>query len=114
MSKSSKELAEQYFHSWKNGDFETFKSLLDNKATFKGPLGQANNADECVKGIKGMYEIMKDIRIIKILADETDVITWYDLHTKDGKVLATANWTHIKNGKITKIHAAFDPRSLLS
>lgn len=104
---------EVYFTSWKQKDFTTFRSLLADDATFRGPLGEASNAEECVAGITGMAEMIEDIVINKMVADGADVITWYELHTKDGKILATANWSHFEDGKITKILARFDPRPLI-
>jgi hypothetical protein len=46
------------------------------------------------------------------LADDTDVITWLDLHTTVAPPIPTANWSHVENGKITRINVTFDPRSL--
>jgi hypothetical protein len=53
-----------------------------------------------------------DIVVHKRLADEHDALTWFDLHTSVSLPVATANWSHVENGRITKIKVAFDPRSL--
>jgi hypothetical protein len=48
-----------------------------------------------------------------VVADGSDVITWYDLHMKGVDPIPTANWSHIENGKIAAIRATFDPRPML-
>ncbi len=47
-------LAETYFRSWKEQDFDTLRSVLSDDVTFRGPLGQADGADECITGLQGM------------------------------------------------------------
>jgi len=59
-----------------------------------------------------MSEIMTDIVIRKRLADDTDAITWFDLHTSVAPPVPTANWSHVEDGKITSIRVAFDARPL--
>ncbi len=107
-------IAETYFDSWKNKDFETFRSILADDVTFNGPLGTAADADECVQGIKGMSEIVTDIVVTKMFVDGPDVVTWFDLHTSVAPPCPTANWSHVEDGKVTRIRVAFDPRPLVS
>jgi hypothetical protein len=78
-----------------------------------GPLGTAEDADACVKGIEGMSKIVSDIVIKHMWVDGPDVLTWFELHTKDAEPAATAHWPHIEDGKITGIVVTSDPRGLL-
>jgi hypothetical protein len=105
-------IATAYFDAWKARDFATFRFLLADKVEFIGPLAHLHTADDCVRGIEGMSEMITDIVVHTILADATDAITWFDLHARGGIVLPTANWSHVENGKITRIRVAFDPRPL--
>jgi hypothetical protein len=108
-------LAATYFGAWKAHDFEEFRSILADDVTFTGPLGQAGNADECVKGIQGMSQIMTDVVIRKTFIDGPDILTWFDLHTKVTEdPLPVANWSHVTDGKISSIQVTFDPRPLTS
>jgi SnoaL-like domain len=115
MAHDAAALAATYFRAWKERDFEEFRSVLADDVTFTGPLGQAGNADDCVHGIQGLSQIVTDIAVRRIFADGDDVTTWFDLHTKvaDDPVLV-ANWSHVKDGKISSIQVAFDPRPLVS
>jgi hypothetical protein len=108
-------LATAYFRAWKARDFAGFRSILADDVTFTGPLGQAASADECVEGIWGMSQIMTGIVVRKIFVNGPDVLTWFDLHTKVTKdPLPVANWSHVRDGKISSIQVTFDPRPLIS
>jgi limonene-1,2-epoxide hydrolase len=114
MPTDAKTLASMYFSAWKEKDFETLRSVLADEVTFAGPMGTANGADECVAGLRGMAENMEDIKILAMLSDGSDVITWYELRMRGVELLPTANWSHVGDGKITSIHATFDPRPLVA
>jgi hypothetical protein len=114
MPTDARSLAETYFTAWKERDFATLRSVLSDDVTFSGPLGTADGVDECVKGMKGMATNMEGIDIHVVVADDSDVITWYDLRMRGADPLPTANWSHVEHGKIRSIHATFDPRALLA
>lgn len=112
MEQDTATLAPRYFESWKARDFGAFRSLLAADVTFDGPMGQARNADECVEGMRGMSRIVNDIVVQKVFVDDADVVTWFDLYTDGTGPVATANWSHVENGKIARIQVTFDPRSI--
>jgi hypothetical protein len=112
MAGTAAEVGATYFEAWRAGDFDTLRAILADNATFDGPLGQARTADECVEGLRRMSKIMTGITVRKTLADDSDVLTWFDLHTADTDPLPTVNWRHVENGKITAIRVTFDPRPL--
>jgi hypothetical protein len=113
MAQDPESIATQYFDSWKAKDFATWRSLLADDVTFDGPMGHAANADECVAGIQGMSRMVTDIVVHKIFVNDADVVTWFDLYTTNAGPVPTANWSHIENGKITRIQVTFDPRPLV-
>jgi hypothetical protein len=108
------EVAETYFRAWKEKDFDTLRSIIDDSATFRGPLGTADNGEECVAGLRGMSEMITDIVVLKRWVDGPDAITWFDLHTDDAPPAPTVNWSHVEDGRITRIRVTFDPRPLTS
>jgi ketosteroid isomerase-like protein len=107
-------VAGAYFAAWKGKDFEALQALLAEDVTFKGPLGTADNRDQCIAGLKGLGQLITDIVIHRMFVNDADVITWFDLHTSIAGPVPVANWSHIENGKITRIRAAFDPRDLIA
>jgi hypothetical protein len=113
MPEDIKVVAQTYFESWKNEDFDTLRSILADDVTFAGPLGQASNADECIAGLTNMAKIKTDIVVRTMCADGDDVITWFDLHTATTDPLPVANWSHVTESKITRIRVTFDPRPIL-
>jgi ketosteroid isomerase-like protein len=112
MTADTRSLAETYFRSWKAKDFDTLRSILADDVTFRGPMGTAEGVDDCLKGLEAMAGMMTDLVIQKIFVDGDDVLTWYEIHTASTPPLPTANWSRVKNGKISRIRAAFDPRPI--
>ena len=105
--------AEVYFDAWRERDFDRLRTVLAPDVSFVGVMGTADGADECIAGLRGMAEsIMADLVLHTRVADGADVITWFDLVTKDDKALPTANWSHVDDGLITQIRVTFDPRPL--
>lgn len=107
------QLAETYFALWTEGDLDRMRDILAPDVTFRGALGVATGVDECIAGLTGMRTILTGIDVKARVADATDVITWFDLHTTEAPPTPTANWQHVENGRIVAINVAFDPRAIL-
>ncbi len=58
LAEDPRTFAATYFQAWKAKDFATLRSLLADDATFRGPLGSADDADTCIQGLKGMAQIL--------------------------------------------------------
>lgn len=87
--------------------------MLADDVTFHGVLGVASGADECIAGLRGMAEnIVTHLDIQVMVAEGPDVLTWFDLHTASTEPLPTVNWSHVENGRISRIRVTFDPRPL--
>ncbi|MBE7194492.1 nuclear transport factor 2 family protein [Gordonia polyisoprenivorans] len=112
-TETTRTVAETYFDAWRTRDFDRLRSVLAPDVSFVGVMGVADGADACLAGLRGMAEsIMDDLVLHARVADGDDVITWFDLVTKDGATLPTANWSHVEDGLITRIRVTFDPRPL--
>ena len=110
-----REAARTYIDAWRAHDFDRLRTVLADDVTFRGPLGTADNADEAIAGLRGMAEnIMTDIDVKVMAADGPDVVTWFDLHSAVADPVPTVNWSHVENGRITRIRVTFDPRPLLA
>ncbi len=57
--------------------------------------------------------MMTDVVVLKRWVQGPDVITWFDLCTHDAPPVPTVNWSHVEDGRITRIRVTFDPRSLV-
>jgi ketosteroid isomerase-like protein len=107
-------IVSSYFDAWRRHDPNALRTLLADEATFTGPLGQSANADEYRDAIGRMFAITTDIVIQKMLADDHDVLTWFELHTSVAPPTAVANWSRIENGKIVGVRPTFDPRAIIA
>src|SRR5690348_14088335 len=105
-------LARRYFDAWAARDFDALRKVLADDATFAGPLGEADGAEECIRGLRAIAEAIGLPRVSIIATQGDDAITWFELPAKDGP-LAVANWSHVEHGRIARVRATFDPRPLL-
>lgn len=112
---SPAELSAAYFRAWETKDFDTLRSILADDATFRGPLGTADDGDACVAGLRGMAQMLERIDVVRRWVDGDDVITWFDLHTTvaDDPV-PVVNWSRVRDGRIAEIRVTFDPRPLMN
>lgn len=108
------QISKAYFTAWEAGDFERLRGLLADDVDFIGALGTAQGVDEVLDGLRGLGRVLTRIEVTARLADASDVITWFNLHTSVAEPAVTANWTHVENGRITRIRVTFDPRNLLA
>jgi ketosteroid isomerase-like protein len=109
-----KETMHSYFEAWKAGDFDRFETLLGEEVTFAGPLGTASGPRECREGLEGMRSGGMRPEVVTIVADGPDVITWFELHSDGAPAVEVANYAEVRDGKVRRVRAAFDPRPLLA
>jgi hypothetical protein len=106
-------IAEAYFRTWRDRDYEAFGALLAEDARFVGSMGTADGRDACVNGVRGLRDLLQDIRVVHRFVDGDDVLTWFELVIDGIAPVPVANWSHVENGQITEIRVTFDPRSLI-
>jgi hypothetical protein len=111
---STRQVAETYFAAWQAKDMDRFRTILADDVAFAGPLAQLSGLEEVSTGSEGLWKITSAVDVQRMHVDGADVITWFDLHTTVAGPTPVANWTHVENGKITRIRVTFDPRGLLS
>ncbi len=71
-----------------------------------------NNA-ETLSGLCGMFAITREVDVIHRWVDGSDVLTWFELWTATAGPMAIVNWSHVEDGRITRIRVTFDPRPML-
>ena len=108
-----KETMQRYFETWNAHDFDAFEARLAGDITFAGPLGTATGPADCRRGIEGLAAMMDEARVIAMLADGPDVITWFELRTPDADPVPVANWAQVEGGRVRRVRVTFDPRPLL-
>ena len=104
--------AATYFDAWQARDFARLRSVLADDVEFAGPLAQVKGSDDCLRGLRGMAQIMTGLEVRKVFRDGPDVLTWFDLATSVADTVPVANWMHVEDGKITRIRVAFDARGI--
>jgi hypothetical protein len=112
-SATPEEVAVTYFRAWRDGDIGPVRPLLHPDVEFTGALGATRGAEDTLRGLSGMFAMTKQVEVIKRWVDGPDVITWFELTTNSVGPLPVVNWSHIEDGRLTRIRAAFDPRPIL-
>lgn len=108
------QIDQAYFTAWENGDYDIIRSLVSDDVDFIGPLAQTRGIEEFLTGLQGLGRVLTRIEVKARFANDTDVLTWFDLHSTIASPAPTAKWTHFENGKITRIRVAFDPREVIA
>jgi hypothetical protein len=107
----SKAIADKFFKSWTTRDFDTARSLLHDDVSFSGPIDRFDNADAYIGALRGLAQIVNAAEEQKVFVDGNDVCVIYDLVTNTPAGAApTAEWYHIREGKISAVRVFFDAR----
>jgi SnoaL-like domain len=114
MTTIAADVAAAYFRAWKAKDSHALRSVLAKEVTFDGPLASLRGADDVAVGLERLARITSDIIIRKRFIDDQDVLTWFELHTTIAPPVPVANWSHVEDGKITRIAVTFDPREIIA
>jgi ketosteroid isomerase-like protein len=101
-----------YFETWNAHDFDAFQAQLAEDMTFAGPLGTADGPAEARRGIEGLSRTVARAEVLAMTADGEDVITWFELHTTAGDRVPVASWAEVRDGRVRRVRATFDPRPL--
>jgi len=60
-----------------------------------------------------MFAMTRHVEVIHRWVDGPDVLTWFELQTAAAGPMAIVNWSHVEDGRITRIRVTFDPRPML-
>jgi ketosteroid isomerase-like protein len=107
----SRDVAERFFGAWSTGDFDTARMLLHDDLRFVGPLEQFDNADAYLAALRNLSQIVKAAEQEKVFVDGDDVCVLYNLVTNTPAGTApTAEWYHLRDGRIASVRVYFDAR----
>jgi ketosteroid isomerase-like protein len=110
MAKSA-EVVERYQQAFGSGDIQTARSLLADDLRFEGPIEQFDSADDYMRSVSKLAQIVTGTDVKKVLAEGDDVVTIYDLHTNTPAGTShVAEWAKVKGGKIAEMRVFFDAR----
>jgi ketosteroid isomerase-like protein len=108
---SAAEIVQRYHEAFGRGDVQEARSLLADDLHFKGPIDEFHSADDYLARLGKLGKIVTGTDVQKVLADEDDVVTIYDLHTNTpAGTSPVAEWACVRNGKIAETRVYFDAR----
>jgi ketosteroid isomerase-like protein len=108
------EVAAAYFDAWTRNDAAAVRPLLHPDVDFTGALGSTRGRGDTLQGLAGMFAMTERVEVIKRWVDGPDVLTWFELRTSRAGPIPVVNWSHVEDGRITRIRVTFDPRQLMA
>jgi hypothetical protein len=99
MTDDARTVVDSYFAAWKNNDFASMRSVLDDRLDFAGPVDRFDRADAYQQAVAGLSRMRTDIVIRKTFVAGSDVLTWYDLHTTVAAPAPVAEWSHVEQAR---------------
>ena len=90
-------------------DFSAARALLADNLRFEGPIDRFERADDYVKAISGLYQMVKGIEHQATVGDGDNVAVFYLLKTPVADA-PVAEWYTVSEGKIVHLRAYFDAR----
>jgi hypothetical protein len=111
MPSDARTIALEYQQAFQSKDLARAKSYLHANGLFRGPLNSFDAAESFAKEMSTFMDIAKNVRIKKVLADDTDVCILWDYETVIPSIPVTpiAQWFRVEDGKIREIHVLFNP-----
>jgi hypothetical protein len=111
---TTQETARSYFTAWNDRDFDRLIELLADDVDFVGPMGTAHGPEQALGGLRGVRGTVDEIAVTKIWTDGPDAITWFEFRRAGQDPVPTVNWSHVVDGRITRIRVTFDPRPMIN
>jgi len=103
-----------YFDARKANHIERVQPLLHTEVDFVGALGKTHGvANLPLRGLSGRFAMTRQVDVIHRWVDGPDVLTWFELRTATAGPMAIVNWSHVEDGRLTRIRVTFDPRPML-
>jgi hypothetical protein len=106
----SARVAEAFFDAWTSKDFDGARALLHDDVSFDGPIDTFSDADSYIASLRGLSQVLTGAKKRKIFVDGDDICVIYDLQTVPVPSARTAEWYHVRDGKIDSVSVVFDAR----
>ena len=107
----SKAIVDKFFDAWTSGDFKTVRSLVHDDVSYSDPIDQFDTHDAYIGSLQRFSQVMKAAEVQHVFVDGTDVCVIYDLVTNTPiPPSPTAEWFHLRDGKISDMRVIFDAR----
>ncbi|MFC4014229.1 nuclear transport factor 2 family protein [Nonomuraea purpurea] len=107
-------VADAYFDAWQANQPSQLADVLAHDVRVNGPLGQIDGAAQYQVSLGRIFAITGELVFHKRWVDGGDVMTWFDLHPRDGsEPFPVASWLQIEDGRITRVRVTFDLGKLL-
>lgn len=102
-------VVEKYSRALAERNFTGARKLLADDLRFEGPIDKFESADDYIKAISALYEMVEGVEHQATVAQGDDVAVFYILSTPVAKA-PVAEWYTVRDGRVVKLRAYFDAR----
>ena len=103
------QVAEAFLRAWTSGDMPAARALCADDMHFVGPIEEWHDPDDHLRGLAPVADVLDRLDVHLIVAAGDDVVIVYDLVTTTPVGTARiAEWSTVRDGKISAIRAHFD------
>jgi uncharacterized protein YndB with AHSA1/START domain len=109
---NSGEILRQFYVAVQEKDLVAARKYLSDDLVFVGVFETYPNAEAYIASLTKLLQIVKRLSVKSIVAEGSDAAIFFELETIVPAAATTlvAEWHQIKNGKIVRVHSAFDGR----
>jgi hypothetical protein len=92
-------------------DWAGARKQFADRLDFTGPFDRFSTPEEYLSSLQKLHPIVERVDLKKMFVDGDDVCLLYDLVTRTPAGTAfVAEWYHVVDGKIDRVHVVFDAR----
>lgn len=108
-------IPEIYYDGINRRDFGQVASILAVDIEFVGAMGSTDGVDACLQGLRELRDAIDRFEIVHTWDDGAgNLATWFEIHVAGLAPVPGVNWMHVRDGKISRGQAVFDPRALIA
>ncbi len=106
------EVLRNFYHAVAKKDLTEARRYLADDLVFVGLFETYPNADAYLAALTGLLGITVRLDVKTIIAESDQAAVFFELKTKAPAEATTlvAEWHQVRNGKIYRVHSAFDGR----
>ncbi|HWV22801.1 MAG TPA: nuclear transport factor 2 family protein [Thermomicrobiales bacterium] len=107
-------IAETYYDGINRWDFARVASILADDVEFTGAMGVAHGKDACIDGLRGLRNSIERFEVVYVWDDGAgNIAVWFEIHVPGIDPVPGVNWMRVRDGKIFRTQAVFDPRAFI-
>jgi len=109
----TRQLIERYYKAWTGGDFAAARACLADDLDFQGSIDAFSDADTFMEALKRFQQMVRSVTLLQSYHNDHGAALLYECDTASpARVIRTAEFFRVSDGRITSIRLVFDASEL--